>query len=413
MKKDEAALESLERALALKRDSAESWICRGNALRGLKRHDEALKSFDQALAINPSHAAALCDRASLLLDDLRQPGQALADFDKALAIKPDFAICWNNRGNALRELRRLPEALASYERALSFQPDLAGALKSRGHILFELNRLEEGVAAFQEAAARLDGREESPPSPHKLRHDQEQRDYRQSVKSAGAPGLGERTGGPAVNRHNRVTETEEQWRSKKPQIAVIDDLLSPEALEALRRFCLEAPVWRSSHPNGYLGAFPEAGFTAPLLAQIADELRDVFPAIFRDHPLHYMWGFKYDGSLRGINLHADEAAVNVNFWLTPDEANLDPKSGGLVIWDVTAPLDWNFAKFNGDTKAMRDFLAKAGAKPVTVPYRANRAVIFDSDLFHETDTIRFREGYLNRRINVTMLYGRRRDIKPL
>jgi hypothetical protein len=34
-------------------------------------------------------------------------------------------------------------------------------------------------------------------------------------------------------------------------------------------------------------------------------------------------------------------------------------------------------------------------------------VIFDSDLFHETDAIHFRDGYENRRINVTMLYGRR------
>jgi hypothetical protein len=44
---------------------------------------------------------------------------------------------------------------------------------------------------------------------------------------------------------------------------------------------------------------------------------------------------------------------------------------------------------------------------VTVPYRANRAVIFDSDLFHETDRIAFKDGYLNRRINITLLYGRR------
>ena len=44
---------------------------------------------------------------------------------------------------------------------------------------------------------------------------------------------------------------------------------------------------------------------------------------------------------------------------------------------------------------------------MTVPYRANRAVIFDSDLFHETDQIAFKEGYLNRRINITMLYGTR------
>jgi len=42
-----------------------------------------------------------------------------------------------------------------------------------------------------------------------------------------------------------------------------------------------------------------------------------------------------------------------------------------------------------------------------VPYRANRAVIFDSNLFHKTDRIRFAPGYENRRVNITMLYGRR------
>jgi hypothetical protein len=34
-------------------------------------------------------------------------------------------------------------------------------------------------------------------------------------------------------------------------------------------------------------------------------------------------------------------------------------------------------------------------------------VIFDSDLFHATDRPVFRDGYLNRRINITFLYGRR------
>jgi len=47
-----------------------------------------------------------------------------------------------------------------------------------------------------------------------------------------------------------------------------------------------------------------------------------------------------------------------------------------------------------------------------VPYRANRAVIFDSDLFHETDVIRFKPGYENRRINVTLLFGRRQTQRP-
>jgi hypothetical protein len=34
-------------------------------------------------------------------------------------------------------------------------------------------------------------------------------------------------------------------------------------------------------------------------------------------------------------------------------------------------------------------------------------VIFDSDLFPKTDRIVFKEGYLNRRINITLLYGER------
>jgi hypothetical protein len=101
--------------------------------------------------------------------------------------------------------------------------------------------------------------------------------------------------------------------------------------------------------------------------------------------------------------------VNVNIWITPEEANLDPQSGGLVIWDTPAPLDWSFDQFNNADagKTIREFLAQSGSKAVTVPYRANRAVIFDSDLFHETDRITFKEGYLNRRINITMLYGMR------
>ena len=57
--------------------------------------------------------------------------------------------------------------------------------------------------------------------------------------------------------------------------------------------------------------------------------------------------------------------------------------------------------------ASRQFLDDAGARPITIPYKANRAVIFDSDLFHKTDRIDFKDGYLNRRINVTLLYGRR------
>ena len=217
---------------------------------------------------------------------------------------------------------------------------------------------------------------------------------------------GERLKGPTINPAN-VTGAVQQWHAKRPQISVIDNFLTDEALAGLRSFCWGSTVWRTNFKRGYLGALPEHGFATPLLAQIADEFRAAYADICGSHALKYLWAFKYDSMLDGVGIHADNAAVNVNFWITPDEANLDPERGGLVIWDVAPPLDWAYSKYNGDLEAPRDFLKRTNARSVTIPYRCNRAVVFDSDLFHETDTIRFKEGYLNRRINVTLLYGDR------
>jgi tetratricopeptide (TPR) repeat protein len=58
--------------------------------------------------------------------------EALASYDHALALKPDYFDALNNRGVTLHELRRFPEALASYDRALALRPDHAGALNNRG-----------------------------------------------------------------------------------------------------------------------------------------------------------------------------------------------------------------------------------------------------------------------------------------
>jgi hypothetical protein len=330
--------------------------------------------------------------------------EALASLDRALALEPDLVAALSNRGFTLRELARFEEALEVLNRAVALQPDYVPALAHRGKVLSEMNRLEESFRDFRQVA-ELSAKPASAKFPHQVVHDGEQQEWRagQAARYFG----GERLGGRAVNTHNEPAVTG-KWRASNPRIVVIDDLLTPEALEELRRYCRGSDVWHTAYAQGYLGAFPESGFAAPLLAQVAEELSATFPEIFADRPLRYHWAFKYDSSLDGIGIHADEAAVNVNFWITPDEANLDPEHGGLVIWDKEAPLEWDFAKFNADESAAYDFLASSGAREIRVPYRANRAVIFDSNLFHKTDKISFAPGYENRRINITMLYGRRR-----
>ncbi|HJU04107.1 MAG TPA: hypothetical protein VJ692_03075, partial [Nitrospiraceae bacterium] len=213
----------------------------------------------------------------------------------------------------------------------------------------------------------------------------------------------------ALNPALDVPAIEARYTAGTPEVMYIDHLLNDGALQSLRRFCLESTVWKRDYENGYLGAFFGDGFACPLLLQIAEELRLRFPAIFKRHLLTQAWAFKYDSELKGLNIHADAAAVNVNFWLTPDEANLDPNTGGLIVWDKEAPKEWNFKAYNSSKSEpqVREFLRHNGAQAISIPYRANRAVVFNSDLFHETDRFTFKDEYESRRVNVTLLYGRR------
>ena len=48
--------------------------------------------------------------------------------------------------------------------------------------------------------------------------------------------------------------------------------------------------------------------------------------------------------------------MNVNFWISPDDANQEPESGGLIVHTRTAPLSWDFQNFNDDETAIRNFL---------------------------------------------------------
>lgn len=82
------------------------------------------------------------------------------------------------------------------------------------------------------------------------------------------------------------------------------------------------------------------------------------PRTCKQHRLTQAWAFRHDSARRGLNIHADAAAVNVNFWITPDEANLNQEPGRLVVYEKVAPRDWNFQEYNID-KNSRGFLPRS------------------------------------------------------
>lgn len=208
------------------------------------------------------------------------------------------------------------------------------------------------------------------------------------------------------------SDVERIYLTNAPGIVVIDDFLTDEALASLRHFCESSTVWhKNRYAYGRLGAFFLSGFSCPLLAQIAEDLRAQLPTIIgAKHPLRQLWGFKYPSILPpDSTVHADFAAVNVNFWITPEDANNNPETGGLVIYEDDAPREWAFSDYNSRINLIREYLNARQSRSVYIPYRANRAIVFNSDLFHATAAVDFNDAYVDRRINITMLFGDRSD----
>jgi tetratricopeptide (TPR) repeat protein len=190
------------------------------------------------------------------------------------------------------------------------------------------------------------------------------------------------------------------------KIQVIDDFLTAAALEQVQKFCLESTVWRHPYEFGYLGAFPEDGFAGVSLFAIAEELQHAAGKALEGHRFSQWWGFAYDAKLPGTDIHADDADVTLNLWITPDSANLDPSTGGIKVWNQRPPKDWSFDDYNSGGERVREFLRSQNAEPTVVPYRANRAVLFEGHLFHQTDGFTFKRGFTNRRRNLTFLFQR-------
>jgi len=138
-------------AAAIEPNQSDVHFCRASALHKLGRLEEALASYDKAIAIRPD-PGALYNRGNTL-QDLRRYEEALTSYDRALAIKPDYVQAHDNRGIVLYQLERYEEALASHDRALALNPSYVEAHTNRGNTLRAMGRHEEALTAFDKALA--------------------------------------------------------------------------------------------------------------------------------------------------------------------------------------------------------------------------------------------------------------------
>jgi tetratricopeptide (TPR) repeat protein len=415
------------------------------------RWSAAAKDYRSALAVSPGHPRVLHNLGVVAATQGDQRA-AIELFDAAIQAEPRYASAHYNRAVALQELGQRVAAIEAFSIAVALDPEnyaahravaiclLAQGLRGRAldHFArtYDLRRGDDrnGMSARSLATTNA----------IKLKHDAEQfgylargrrdaerfaamsrtyeslaRDfpsqvtelsaselemlgdgYNTPVNLVAAPEIGEGALAPRPDHDSLVGQFAETG------MVHVDDLLTPRAFAGLRRYLLESTIWHDfTHISGFLATYLEDGLACPLLLQIVDELRGAFPELLGSVPLTQAWAFKAMESGGSIDVHSDDAAISVNLWMTPTEANLSADHGGLGICLAAPPRDWSIGGYGGDHQRSVLFLEQNRNKVRTVSYRENRAVIFSSRFVHYSDAPRFAEGYENRRVNITLLFG--------
>ena len=187
------------------------------------------------------------------------------------------------------------------------------------------------------------------------------------------------------------------------RVWVIDGVLRPDALAEVHASLSQSTIWRTPYVDRYCGAFLDRGLASRTFGHLIDDLRRHAPGIGLGYRVVQAWAFRCEATSPGIGVHADRSDMNINLWTTPDWHCRSAETSGLTIWPVRAPGGTPFETINGDVDWCRRFVARSGIEPIHIPYRANRAVVFDGSQFHASSGSDFEGGVDGRRINVTVL----------
>ena len=126
----------------------------GVALNKNGEYLKAIKSFNEAIELNPDLALAYNNRGWSYLE-LGQYEQTITDCSKAIDLDPALAIAYSNRGLAYVRLGHYEQAVADCNKAIDLDPGLALAYTNRGMAYIELGKYDEAIADF-DRAVRLD-----------------------------------------------------------------------------------------------------------------------------------------------------------------------------------------------------------------------------------------------------------------
>lgn len=146
----EAAVEHLDRALALEKSNPRIYDARSSALFAMGQLTEALASSEAAVKLLSTDAGLRVNRGLLYVEFGRKK-EAFADYEEALKLSPGFAPAHYNRGVLYFMQADNDLALAEFSAAITSQPELANPYFNRAMVQETLGNLDAAktdMAAF-------------------------------------------------------------------------------------------------------------------------------------------------------------------------------------------------------------------------------------------------------------------------
>lgn len=130
--------------------TALDWSNRGNQFYRLEQWQEALKAFDQAIAIQSNFYPAWYGRGNTLAQ-LKQYSEAIKAYSRTTQIQPDFYLAWREKGKVQIKLQQYEDALSAWNIAIRIKPDDYQILYLRGNLLMNyLKQYQEAIKSYNQ-----------------------------------------------------------------------------------------------------------------------------------------------------------------------------------------------------------------------------------------------------------------------
>jgi tetratricopeptide (TPR) repeat protein len=151
LKRNDDAIEAYCQALRINPEFADPWYNLGIAYSDLKRYDDAIEAYRQAIRINPEFADAWFNLGVTYSIFKQRYDDAIEAYHQALRINPEYADAWFKLGFAYRNLKRYDDAIEAYRQALRINPEHAMAWSLLGVTYSDLKRYDDAIEALRQA----------------------------------------------------------------------------------------------------------------------------------------------------------------------------------------------------------------------------------------------------------------------